>query len=84
MFHMSCVTCHLIFFFSCSICPLLFLDKVVELVGGGSVIDWTNPYCFSFKDVLIGGTFCHSLSYLALTLESCKGLQDYVGWYSLN
>ena len=32
--HMSCVTCHIFFF---------FFDKVVEFIGGGSVINGTTP-----------------------------------------
>ena len=35
MCHMSCVTCHVYFF--------LGLTKVVELVGGGSVINGSYP-----------------------------------------
>ena len=47
MCHMSHVTCHLshvkIFFFYIFFNPLNIFDKVVELVGGGSVINGAYP-----------------------------------------
>ena len=49
MCHVSCVTCHLShvkLFFSNFFYPLKKLDKVVELVGGGSVISRAYPSSF--------------------------------------
>ena len=42
MRHMSRVTCHFFFFF------FFFLDKVVKLIGGGSVINGAYPVKFTY------------------------------------
>ena len=63
--HMSHVTCHMLFFFKCLVFlyPEQKLDNVVELVGGGSVINRAYPFFsfffFSFNNrVLI---LCHGV-----------------------
>ena len=51
-FNMSCVTCHFflhLFFLN------LFLDKVLEIDGGGSVINGAYPVYFVVKVTFIVG-----------------------------
>ena len=50
MSHVMCHVSHVTFFFFLSFFILLFLDKVVKLVGGGSVINGAYPvYFFSMQ-----------------------------------
>ena len=51
MCYMSCVTCHVS---HVTIFLIIFLDKVVKLVGGGSVINGAAPSSyFDIKDNMI-------------------------------
>ena len=45
--HMSCVTCH-VSHVTCNIF-LFFLDNVVKLIGGGSVIKESTPSSFYIR-----------------------------------
>ena len=64
---MSCVTCHL-----SHVRHSYFPDKVVKLVGGGSVINWATPSIFFFN---CGSLVCFSIYSLninfLLTKQPC-------------
>ena len=82
MCHMSCVTCHVshvtchmshvIYYMShvfFSLFFLLFLDKMVGLVGGGSVINGAYPVQFSLQINTFKDYNCYILSALCLCTE---------------